>query len=249
MIRSYLNNYKLTGTITSYGAPAGGQSTAEFTYEATPSRTEFVNKGFLEKAFSDEERSAIVKDNPKVVPYMGLAANGGLYCGCTFDSVRLLSSVELTHTDYGFDDGTNLGIESGRLGFLTDYAKLRASSFESQYKADTGYDVGMYWGSDSEYDTQHVKYVMDSGAFANNNLATSCLGVRPSITLDISKLEGLVGSGTFDDPYRVGIPTPEFTLTVGVKPGDESKGTVTGGGVGSIVHAEAIPNKGFVFDG
>ncbi|MCQ2748798.1 MAG: hypothetical protein MJ246_01980 [Clostridia bacterium] len=211
-----MNNYKLDCDLTGYRDTTDKPAIGDITQTVkTPIGTTFMNRGFLEKAFSKEESNKIYADTNS---FADASTDGAP----TTDKVRLMNFYDLTldkevvslnSLKYGFATGTMIpGLRTNRMGFLTDLAYAFVSSSTQVDKKYPEYsEIKKYsgvWETSTYSNSTNYKGVHQMGS--SNSLPTiyNENGVRPQITLDMSSLgtlvsnDGQIVDGSSSYPYN-----------------------------------------------
>ena len=140
-----------------------------YSSKSLTSSTEFEGKGFLQKAFNDEERAEIAVTPVKVSSYAKGSSDK------VADKVFVLSKDEVTNTKYHFGASDTNGDESNRVRKISDYATARYQvAFNSS-------DVAFhdYWLRTPK-DNDEMWIVWPGGTLFNN-LTSSTNGICPAI--------------------------------------------------------------------
>lgn len=157
----------------------------------------FLNKGFLQTAFSDDEMAQIavtsVQNNvTSTLPsenYTSVLWNNGknpyAVNKVTKDKVFLLSIQEATRNDLGFASSVEYGAGNTRCRKTTDFSKVKATMFSSNSDAVEPY--GDYWWlrSPSHFDEGGVNYVESEGELrCVRGMWQSQVGIVPALCIE-----------------------------------------------------------------
>ena len=148
----------------------------------------WLNGAFLSRAFTEQERNAIVETDVKNAPNYYF----GTDCGPdTKDRVFVLSESETFSSplavEYGFSDSDS-GNDPARRFRSTLYAKCRGA----WWSPVDGFLGTSFWMMRSVgYTKANVVYVGESGDTYNRGIVVTCndAAVLPAITLDLSKAD------------------------------------------------------------
>ncbi|MBR7080665.1 MAG: hypothetical protein IKI40_09125 [Treponema sp.] len=97
---------------------------------------EFMDKGFLQTAFTEAQRSAIMETtvsnnarstNPNAIPLLWESGENSYVCDDTTDKIFLLSEQEVTNYEYYFAAHNQGGDVSARIRKTTDFAKAHGA--------------------------------------------------------------------------------------------------------------------------
>lgn len=136
----------------------------------------YLNGEFEKKAFSDAEQTALI-----------LNEDEGAVTLPTIDDVR--------NADYG------LGTNDSRQAQSTEYAKANGLFV---YQGKKQYSP--YWTRTPSTDHAYAhRKVMDDGKTGYHCVETVNIGMRPAITIDLSQVMIVSGSGSKDDPYQLSV--------------------------------------------
>ena len=177
-IRAFLNGYDFN---------AGGVS--------------LLNKGFLQLAFTTEEEAAIaittvVNDerstNPNDNPTLYNDGHNICACSNTHDKIFLLSTKEISTSDYGFAPYDQSGTGNKRIRYSTDYALATQPYYNLENRwwlrsPDYGVGSGMMNGT-------WARYVEDDGDMCHSDFVDSNYGIAPALCLN--EIEFLTFIGT-----------------------------------------------------
>ncbi len=141
-----------------------------------------LNGSFLEIAFTDTERNAILLteiDNSAEQGYPGYAADAG---SSTTDKVFLLSYREAW---------TYFAENADRKALPTDFAITRGINYYSGTNEDyllgrSG--CGWWWLRSPGIDTRYAMYVRYDGNRSSNRVDGSMIGLRPALWVDLNSL-------------------------------------------------------------
>lgn len=183
----------------------------------------WLNEGFCNTAFTEEEKRAIKEttvvneDNVyKDVDGEEYKVEGG---NDTKDKVYLLSDKEASNSTYGFD--TEFEKSNTRQAKTSDYVKAK--------KVNGGDSEGMYccwWLRSPGFVSDRVNTVYVDGAFGENTVCYDTYGVRPALHINLSSYawekSGTVASNETDRPQITATPMqsvePTATPVVSKKP-------------------------------
>ena len=117
--------------------------------------------------------------------------------------VTILNTAQLTNTAYGFAKNlyTNTKIVS-RLGFPTPYAIATGTYYDRHIGGSAG-----WWISDFPK-TKKCGIVGVNGHISNNFYTRKKVGVRPALTMDLSRVTVVSGTGTKEDPFVLQYAAP-----------------------------------------
>ena len=133
---------------------------------------EFEGKGFLQKAFNDDERGQIAITPVTVSSY----AKNGSASDKTSDKVFVLSKAEVTMEKYHFGDDKATGDESNRVRKTSDYA---AAKYRVAFSSSDEEVFNDYWlRTAKENDNMWQVW---PGGILTNNLTTNTCGICPAI--------------------------------------------------------------------
>ena len=189
----YPNNYK-ESRVRAYlnGLSYEVKSSSSSTQTTSDS---FLNKGFLQTAFSMEELALIAETevnnsarstNPDANAAQWNSGENQYVCENTTDKIFLLSEQEVTKSDYGFDvynaykgDGTY--DESTRIRVTTDFARACGA-----YQASTAGFGGYWWLRSPLYNYDNcARYVYFNGnARDDDYVRDSNVGVVPALCVN-----------------------------------------------------------------
>ncbi len=163
-----------------------------------------LNGDFVKTAFTEAERGALVT-----------MADGG--------TVSLLDAQDVKNKKLGFT------AEKLRQAQSTAYAKANGLFV---YQGAKQYSP--YWlRTRSESKDYAQRKVQDDGKLGYISVEVADVGVRPVITLDLSKFMNLEGAGTQADPFSVALPAAndatDTEATDETEPGEETPGEAAAG--------------------
>ncbi len=143
------------------------------------SNSDFLGKGFLQTAFSEEIRS-LIEDT---------LVNNSYFCDSTTDKLFLLSLDEVLKTNYGFATNNQGGLGNSRIRQTTDFAKASGA----EQNTTTGYG-GKWWTRTPDWedyedeDNELREYVesVDYDGKANqcSGVSFTTYGVVPALCID-----------------------------------------------------------------
>ena len=151
----------------------------------------YLNGTFKNDAFSPAEQAALCV-NPE---------DGAL--------VTLLSSDEMKNASFGFASNDDRLCESTAWAKILQNPPLweipksnNKGNWKKLYIYSKGHKYSPWWSRTRSTDYKHEqRRVMDDGKIGRISVGNSDLGARPAITVDLSVLSILSGSGTFASPY------------------------------------------------
>ncbi len=161
----------------------------------------YLNDSFLNQAFTEEEQEALATS----ADYEGL--------------VTLITAYEMKDASIGFSSN------SDRLCESTAWAKIHpplfdipASNNKGVWKSNPplylyskgGQKYSPWWSRTRSADYPHEqRRVMDEGKIGRISTGNTDLGVRPAVTVDLTKLTIAGGDGTLANPYQLALLPPE----------------------------------------
>ena len=164
----YQNNYKYSNI----RAWLNGYNGTEYKI------TDYTNKGFVDVAFKEEEKGAIVTtevDNSASTTY---SSPNEYACENTNDKIYLLSYKDMYNTSYGFTD------DESRYAQVTDYVKAKGVywSTSTQYL-----DNGYYWlrSPYDGYSSYAVRVEYDGDIYYYDNVSRTNGGVRAACNINL----------------------------------------------------------------
>ena len=173
--------------ISRYGLDAKPYNTEEtnITWEKCTLRT-WLNKDFMNKAFSSTEQSAILTtavDNSSKQGYSGDNANGG---NNTQDKVFLLSYAE-ANKYLGVEYWTVTGADNNTKSRVapTAYAIKQGAYTSIAYKAAEGTAAGWWWLRSPGFDQLRAAYVYIGGSLMSNSVDIGSGCVRPALWINL----------------------------------------------------------------
>ena len=141
---------------------------------------DWLDKSFYVSAFSDDEKSKMMKNVYNVNddgPWQNNVPGGNP----TYDTVWILSYKEVINPDYGFLEN-NL-IDDDRKAKGTDYAKCQG--LEVSTEAGESKDCSVWWlRNPGYYDYAGATTLADGELAGSSSAYVSCVGVRPVFRLD-----------------------------------------------------------------
>ena len=144
--------------------------------------TNYIGKGFLDIAFTEEEKAFINTtqvDNTTTAPLDKYSKN--IYvCADTNDKVYLLSYKDMLNPNYGFRPN-GYADDIARIAIVSDYARSKGCSIENDGK-------GLWWlRSPIDYTSTSASYVSSHGIVdgSSSDVDNSNLGVRPALEITI----------------------------------------------------------------
>ncbi len=153
------------------------------TWETCTLRT-WLNGGFLQKAFSGEEQSAVLTttiENSDKQGYNNWFTNGG---NNTQDKIFLLSYAEANkYFSVAFNGRNNINAKVSP----TDYAVKNGAYTSGNYKTSDGADAGWWWLRSPGYTQDDVSCVDFDGALNHCGVGRVDNCVRPALWLDLYK--------------------------------------------------------------
>lgn len=195
---------------------------------------EFVNIGFLQTAFTEEEQeyiavTTIVNDaenaNPKSNPtkYNDNGINEYTSTKTLDDKIFLLSLKEATDTEYGFVGSPNSWVDYAQIIYPTDFAianGIETVSEERDQGAYNPYDGTEWWlRSPNTYGSiSTISTIGERGFTSSSREYFTGIGVVPALCIDLSHctpVEGDVNVKAITkstDPDEAGIPMEEMIL-------------------------------------
>lgn len=193
---------------------------------------EFVNIGFLQTAFTEEDQeyiavTSIVNDaenaNPKSNPTRYEDGKNKYASTKTLeDKIFLLSLKEATDTEYGFVGSPNSWIDYAQIIYPTDFAianGIETVSEERDQGAYNPYEGTEWWlRSPGTYDSRSISTIGGKGFSSSDSSFYSTVGVVPALCIDLSHctpVEGDVNVKAITkstDPNEAGIPMEEMIL-------------------------------------
>ena len=132
----YQNNYKYSNI----RAWLNGYNGTEYKI------TDYTNKGFVDVAFKEEEKGAIVTTEVDNSASTTSSSTNQYACENTFDKIYLLSYKDMRNINYGF--GSSIDDLETRYAQVTDYAKANGVywDYSTQY-----FNNGYYWLRSPDY--------------------------------------------------------------------------------------------------
>lgn len=183
----YANNYKYSN-IRAYLNGIQNQAIIDNTGGGSYKRTDWTDKGFLQTAFSEEAQKLIqvtkVDNSKKSIQQYGKTSsyvNENYICDDTDDKIFLLSTNEVTNTNYNFKEGDWFGAGNGRVRKPTDWAQMKGVS---QSKTSV-YGGRWYFRSFSSSYSYHAAIAIDSGMVANLEVYKDDCGIVPAIVVSL----------------------------------------------------------------
>jgi uncharacterized repeat protein (TIGR02543 family) len=142
----------------------------------------FTGKGFLDAAFTEDEKTYIataeVDNSARTTGF----SNNSYACANTSDKIFALSYQDLLNASYSFDAYSN-NYDTARRGVLTDYARATGAymSTDSSY-----YGNGEWWSRSPSADhSGHARDVYSGGYLHYDGVYSVGRGVRPSFIVNI----------------------------------------------------------------
>lgn len=135
--------------------------------------------------------------------------------------VTLITSDEMKDASIGFSSNKERLCES------TEWAKIlqdpplwelpkmnNKGRWKKLYVYSSGHKYSPWWSRTRSTDYKHEqRRVMNDGAVGRISVGNSDLGARPAITLDLSKVQILSGSGTKSDPFLLAVEGDDGEVT------------------------------------
>ena len=187
-ILTLISDKLLTSMPPSYGVYSWETSDVRYYLNSisNSSITQYDKSGFYNNAFSDKEKSAIVKTKIKNTLNEYYGTNGG---SDTEDYVYVPSNAEIFSSDQAAENGFYEG--SG----VDDAAKRFRSTIYAKYKGAWWSPVEEYKGNSfwytrtNGYSDQSISYICDFGYIYNRGMKCDTIGagVLPMIRVDTSK--------------------------------------------------------------
>lgn len=188
---------------------------------------EFVDLGFLQTAFTEEEQdyiavTSIVNDaenaNPKSNPTRYEEGNNKYASTKTLeDKIFLLSLKEATDKEYGFVGSPNSWVDYAQIIYSTDFA-IANGTYTMSPEDDPDYNpnYGTEWLLRSPTTYGSVDTISEKGFSSSTSTFNIALGVVPALCIDLSHctpVEGDVHANIGKpDPNEAGIPLEETIL-------------------------------------
>ncbi len=166
-----------------YGLDAKPYNTSytNITWEKCTLRT-WLNKDFMNRAFTAEEQAAILTtnvDNSKSQGYSKWSTSGG---NDTQDKIFLLSYAEANKylgVTYSNDNNTKSRVSP------TAYAKAQGAGTSSSYKTADGEPAGWWWLRSPGYRQYYAAYVSTVGSLSHPYVNSDDGSVRPAFWLNL----------------------------------------------------------------
>lgn len=188
---------------------------------------EFVDTGFLQTAFTQEEQdciavTSIVNDaenaNPKSNPTRYEDGKNKYASTKTLeDKIFLLSLKEATDTEYGFVGSPNSWVDYAQIIYSTDFA-IANGTYTMSPEDDPDYNpnYGTEWLLRSPTTYGSVDTISEKGFSSSTSTFNSSIGIVPALCIDLSHCTSVEGDVHANigkpDPDEAGIPLEETIL-------------------------------------